>query len=445
MTSTPSGLRFKYEWEPGDGVRAPELAATWCRLEIWVDSECVSRVEDRVSSSTRRSIYCSLYPLAEWVAFNWWLLQAHVRPSAVNPRFWSFSRLALDDDRPRGWLWHHNLRAVGDGFLWPDMTVVPEGATTRIAWTGDRRPDSAALIRFVSSGESETDANETLGVLTTLVESVLTRLREAGVDDSLLEQEWRANDELSADERDFCVAAARLGLDPYTTGDEVTAALLDVSEQLDVTLIEPFLDAVDAAEVSRGLRWIATSTEQIATARGASDDRLVAIQGALRGTPSMTARPWIVGYEQALTARHTLGLESTHRAAPEELMALLPAVGVDRGLQGLGGTSNSGSPALVLTSRANEPVERFAAARALWHFGAPPSHDRFLLTPARTTAHKTERAFAAEFLAPADGLRALLPVAPEVLSDDDLDTAAAHYGVSPLLIRHQVDNQLLGA
>ncbi len=111
----------------------------------------------------------------------------------------------------------------------------------------------------------------------------------------------------------------------------------------------------------------------------------------------------------------------------------------DAGLQALGGSSGSGSATLVLTPRKSQ-TKRFAAARALWHFGGPDRADRFLLTPARTSAYQAERAFAAEFLAPADGLRQILPV----VADDALEATATHFGVSPLLIRHQVDNQLLG-
>jgi hypothetical protein len=108
-------LRFAYEWEPGDGVRSPELAATWCRLEIWVGNDCVSRVEDIGSGSTRRSLYGSLYPLAEWLAYNWWLIHAHTRPTALPSHRWSFSQLRHANRREYAWLRHHNMRAAGDG------------------------------------------------------------------------------------------------------------------------------------------------------------------------------------------------------------------------------------------------------------------------------------------------------------------------------------------
>ncbi len=53
---------------------------TWARLEIHIGGECVALVEDQESRSSRRAIYCPLYPLAEWVAYNWWFLRADSRP-----------------------------------------------------------------------------------------------------------------------------------------------------------------------------------------------------------------------------------------------------------------------------------------------------------------------------------------------------------------------------
>lgn len=438
MSVEPQSLRFAYEWEPADGVRAPELAATWCRLEIWVGADCVSWVEDRTSGSTRRSIYCSLYPLAEWIAFNWWFLQAHVRPSALGPAHWSFSRLRANGAREHGWLRHHNLRAAGDGFRWPNLTVVPEGEQVRVVWLRDAAAADGAPVRFINSGEHLADTAETLSTLADVVESVLARLREAELDTSPLEEEWSVNGAMSTGEREFCVAAARLGVDPFAAPEDISAALLRVSERLDDMLMGEFLDAVDPEAVLPGLDWIAKGNELIARSAGVTDDRLNAIRVAVPSTTRDASQPWTIGYEQAVAARSALDLKPTDLAEPENLMRVLSFNGTDRGLQALGGTSSTEAPALLVTQGGSQR-RRFAAARALWHFGGPDPRPRFLLTPARTDPHKAERAFAAEFLAPASGLREILLGT----GDDDLDAAAAHFNVSPLLVRHQVDNQLL--
>src|SRR5438309_2067187 len=121
MTSGPE-LRFEWEWEPAPAVKAPELRATWSRLELRVGDQCVTRVEDRESDSSRRSIFVPLYPLAEWIAYNWWLLKADARPQVHLTRRRSSGRAAPDAaSRFR----RHTMREAGDGFLWPDLWIVP--------------------------------------------------------------------------------------------------------------------------------------------------------------------------------------------------------------------------------------------------------------------------------------------------------------------------------
>jgi hypothetical protein len=166
-------LRFTYEWERGDGVATPELAATWARLEVWVGSECVTRVEDILTGSARRSIYCSLYPLAEWIAFNWWPLTANIRPAA-------FPKQA------RLWGRQHNFRAAADGFIWPNLMLWPQGSSTFVRWRSDAVVRNGAPVRYISSGDAFTDSIETRHSLSGIVESVLVRLEEMGFGSSPL-------------------------------------------------------------------------------------------------------------------------------------------------------------------------------------------------------------------------------------------------------------------
>lgn len=64
-----------------------------------------------------------------------------------------------------------------------------------------------------------------------------------------------------------------------------------------------------------------------------------------------------------------------------------------------------------------------------------------LLDPAHTDLSKTARAFAAESLAPAEGIRDYLAVLPEVTTSA-FEAVAGSYDVSPLLVQHQYDNQI---
>lgn len=57
----------------------------------------------------------------------------------------------------------------------------------------------------------------------------------------------------------------------------------------------------------------------------------------------------------------------------------------------------------------------------------------------RQYAERVERAFAAEFLAPAVGVAELLQ---QDFTDSAIEKLALHYGVSPRVIEHQVENQV---
>ena len=68
--------------------------------------------------------------------------------------------------------------------------------------------------------------------------------------------------------------------------------------------------------------------------------------------------------------------------------------------------------------------------------------DRFLITSAYGPVQKRERAFAAELLAPAAGLREMLGADVKSVGDVDLARISDHFGVQELVVIHQVENNL---
>jgi hypothetical protein len=80
---------FFLDWNTesvSDQMAVPELAATLARLEIRVGSKWPTIVEEGRNGSIRRSINVSLYPLAEWIVFNWWTLLHSSRSRRVIPQ-----------------------------------------------------------------------------------------------------------------------------------------------------------------------------------------------------------------------------------------------------------------------------------------------------------------------------------------------------------------------
>lgn len=434
VTAADRRLELIVEWEPSPGVTDPLLAATWCRLEIRLGGRGVTTVEDSRSRALRRAVYTSAYPLAEWVAERWWLLQHHMRPSAVPHRDWSWAEV-----QRQPWLRSHNLRAAGGGMPWPDLTLVPEGAGARVQWrAGAGLADSP--LTFLTSGEDYLPAAAVVDPLERFVDQVLQRLREHRLTGSALEREWALVSESDSDEMAFAGAVARLGLDPYDVDDELADDVVALADDLDPQLLTEFLDSVRPDGLRAAARWLQQSRDVVTPlTRPSLLDLGTPVPD---GGPMQADGPWGRGYALARAYRKQLGL------GPRELFPCEEYVGsatLDAPAAGLQGAVCVDGDQLGLVLPAEIPFSaasrRFAQGRAL---GLSLLTDRrlMLLDPAHTELTKAARAFAAELLAPAEGIGEYLSALPDVTSSA-FEAVAARYDTSPLLVQHQYDNQII--
>jgi hypothetical protein len=193
------------------------------------------------------------------------------------------------------------------------------------------------------------------------------------------------------------------------------------------------------------LEWVEASSQAIDDWRDEATSKVGFLREVMPSNlPVEGARePWIVGYQQARSVRQALDLRSGSRVDVVNELSVEERVSPDRSLEAVGGLSASDAGLLVIGRPLHEAQRRFAQARGLWHLVfASGGERRFLLTRAHTTRQKTERAFAAELLAPAEGIRERLEVDPFSARDEDFEAVADHFKVSPLLVRHQVENLL---
>jgi hypothetical protein len=82
VVAVRSTIDLRIDWLDAPRVSSPDLAATWAACQLWIGDECVTHVET-IDGDDRRSVFGSLYPLAEWIADNWWSLTSDLRPSAL--------------------------------------------------------------------------------------------------------------------------------------------------------------------------------------------------------------------------------------------------------------------------------------------------------------------------------------------------------------------------
>lgn len=430
---------FAFDWDTGSGVddmAAPELATTMARLEIKVASNFVTIAEDIRNGSIRRSISVALYPIAEWIVFNWWQLLHNGRLAEETVPSSSHAEAARK-------LARHNLRSAADGFVWPSLMIRRDGPLARLDWRADEAAPPGRSIRFVTSGSELVDVGWVEASFTDLVQAVLQRLEEAGVGETPLSKEWGALRALDGDETEFCLACGRLGIDPFSEGVDLAESIEDAFQDLGPTLAWDLFDAAAPARLRQDAAWVQKALAQAAVGSSKESRWLDLTQWRGTAPTSFSDRPpYEVGYERARDLRRDLGIEPTDAFPVERLPLTISTLANDEpALEGIVGARNADlSAGLVLAWERAGASRRFAAGRALWHLLTVEGTS--LLTTASSCGQRAGRAFAAELLAPAEGIRGFLKSGTGFIAA--AARAADHYRVSDLVVRHQFENQVVG-
>jgi len=265
----------------------------------------VTQLIDGRSRALREAVYGPLYPLAEWVAMNWWSLRHEVETSQTG--------------RWRTYAKRHSLRAVGEGFALPDLRVKARGRFTELEWVGFEVPGTS--IHFVGSGTAVLDTDSVGEGLARLVSGVVARLDSEGVAGTPLQEEWAAIQTVEPDEADFCKVAAALGEDPYAMRDEDRDRLVTIFERVPPQLVEEFVAATGFAELDRAAGQLREGLELIAHSPN-SLPSLVHLKGEIGG-PSLAGPPYRMGYAAAERLRRILRLDEAILGSDEVLARAL--------------------------------------------------------------------------------------------------------------------------
>jgi hypothetical protein len=430
-----SGLTLDFDWIDPAEAKGPELRATWARFEIRLQGEPITRIIDLGSRSVRSSLFLPLYPLAEWLATHWWFLFHEVE---------TLGRTTSDQYEER-----HNLRFGAEGFALPSLAIQPLGEQIGLEWKPLRL--DAQNVEFTGHGSGYVPVADFRQNLSDLISAVIRRLHEHGIEGSFLEQEWNGLQASDSDERSFCEAAASLGVDPYTLDEGEQSRILEVSELLPASILRDFFETADLGslpeQASQVLKALASSRKNSANLEPLKDLRAELVScGLPQGSP------WEQGYRFAHELRERLHLngatlgtldklgQALHISGRDLKAAIIRISALPISLDALVATNSQASPGFALCERSESAV-RFAFCRALFEYLSTSEGQPLLVTRARSERQKRNRAFAAELLAPADLLREALP--GPVVGDEEMDDLAATFGVSPNVIRHQIENHNL--
>jgi hypothetical protein len=418
-------MSFDLEYEWADVAQSPDetVHRTMAKLQIRVNGRLVTAVKDRQHKLDRDYVLVPLHQVAEWLVSNW----HHLLYEPENSN---------GPQRP-GFESRHSLAFAGDGFILPPLTMAPTDGATVMRWATSKPKFSE--IEFTRFGEERVPTDEVATVCSSLIEDVLGRMRQENLPLETLEEAWQGVRELDEEERDFARAAALLGADPFDLDDALADGIVEFWEGVPPSLREDSLGAVTSVESLPAVRrWVERSLEVL----DQQDESAVATSGwtAIRNSvlKSNSPIPWQRGYDLAQNFRREVVDDSSRD--PNALGAELGIPyrymhAVSNRLQGLVAAR---SPACVGTV-SSDTSRRFLQARSIGAFLSPPDRGPSLLSTMATDFQAFTRAFAAEFLAPAEQLRARMKG-----GRTPVVALARDFRVSPRVISHQIQNHRLG-
>lgn len=413
--------------------------ATIGRLKILANSYCATEGMDLHQNTPEEGPLVAGYPLAEWLAWNWWRLRWEAAPAGRSP----------DHGPSDTWLMSHALGNVGSGYCWPDISLSSDGFLTQLTWRPWNDLSHATFRYFGPDRTAIMQASSFEQAVDEFISATLDRLREAGVPPENLEILWEELREERDNEQStrFRRMEARIGADPDEREEDEITALLSRAEALGEAAFEeiagdPIVQTRDNGKLLTD-RCIEDFAAEVGFDTKPSD--AVRLDEPHPRTLWGTELAWKVGVEaaRALRSQEGLGLEPVENARLCQLGAV-----AEEALQPIS-TSKAiacfmlddvGNGAKAVFRSANATGRRFELARLI---GDRVIVDDGRLFPATMTGsyrQKTQRAFAAELLCPWEAAEPMLEEAES--EDDAIDDVASHFGVSPLLLHNRIGDNV---
>ena len=422
---------------PGDlDSGSPEERATFGLLALTANDRLLTQGIDTDSGMVRDGPYVPGYPLAEWLAWNWWRIR------------WEFGR-PTGSTAARRWDFAHRMPTVGDGYVWPNITIFSDGIRAFVHSRQSSAP-GAVLFRFLGAARREEVSTLALEeAIDAFANDVLSRLEADGLRETNLHRLW---DDLQNERDDPELARYRklealLGYDPDEADeDAVRQRLHDAAALGEEAMGELAADATLDDDPLKNMAW-SRDLSDIAERRGFDAD--------LRAGFSLTdatdmPRPgavqaWRLGEQLARDVRRQAALDGERIS--NDLLATFAGTtaaaisGTGRRSRGLSFALNRrGACARVALRSRYVTGRRFELARLFGDRLAYTQVDGLSedLSPATRSysyRQKMQRAFAAELLSPFAAVDDMLR---GDYSDENQGEVAAYFKVAPMTVRSQL-------
>ncbi len=356
-------------------------------------------------------------PLGFWLADHWWRLRWECRPpNGFTPE----------------WRQAHDLGAIGNGHVWPRVTIWGEG--DRVAVVSRADPVGVAspvrflqdALAFVPSGEFEAIIDGALAAIGQIA---------SGADEPALAALTYA---LSQERADPVVSAWRRleaisGFDPDEAPESLIEHLLRLSERIGPADVEEASAAMPGEGAAKALDAVLDAAD--ACYSEVSFDR--AIRAVAELPAAQRGEPWQLAEAAARQVRAALnaGDNPLLNRRLGELAGISPRLLGDRAGRSRFpyGVRRAVRRDLVLLHSRWGYDRRFELMRALgdaiWSANSPFGP----ISRAGTARQKFQRAFAASLLCPAAALQSFLGT--DDPADEDISAAARHFHVADKVVR----------
>lgn len=447
-------MKFKlsYNWKDKvSDVRLDSHRATMAEFIISVGEKKFTKNEPLTLSEDednfpKNSIFVSLFPLAEFIAANWWPL-VHEQSEKIKV-ICSANKI---DFKRRHWINSHT-----DGFAYPEVGFF--GADSAIKINSNVSSIESANIQYTetSGGLSDsfngTDRLEVEGELLEFIRLTIERLPSN--DDKI----WLADafqrietSRKDPDELLYCKCAGLLGADPYDPDSDAESAIFDTVSILGKSLAIELFATAEAFNVTDKAIEIKKQVDHIVKRSSEASTHIHGLKTAL-GLGSLSAQqPWMAGYEAANKLRNL-----------QDISAFSPLYNIDDvskllvnmnsrfittnpnikqlGLRSIISNNGSGLSAMILADlNKSADAGKFQLASAFSDFLFSDEDELFFSTQSVTDRQKRNKAFAAELLAPINGIRERFSMTKSI--DENTSDIARQFNVSSYVVRYQLQNQ----
>ena len=182
--------------------------ATFGLLSVRANKRLLTAGQDIENDELRHGPYVAGYPLAAWLAWNWWRIRYEIgRPTGRDARHrWDFA---------------HRMATVGDGYAWPNIRIFSDGLQSFLESEPTQYPGTT-LFHYIGALQREAVPIDGLeAAIDAFMENVLARLDHTGIRDTNLHRLWN---DLGVERRNpentrFRRLEAQMGYDPDELDD----------------------------------------------------------------------------------------------------------------------------------------------------------------------------------------------------------------------------------